>query len=249
MTRSPIHSVTSLLAGLFAMIAIIDYQMGNLRSVQKALERVGHSAIITSDAAEITRAEKVILPGVGAFEDAIAELRRRDLIGPIKDVIAADKPFLGICLGLQLLFDVSYENGTHEGLGVLPRRSGSLRRAAGTEGAAHGLERTVDPPQAAPAGRPDRWHVRLLRAFVLREAARSVGHRHRNRLRRTVLFDDLARQSICHAIPSGKEPGGWTANSAELRRACCGSGGQLNHGDTEARSKIKVGSRILDLGS
>jgi glutamine amidotransferase len=119
MPRSPIRSDTSLLAGLFAMIAIIDYQMGNLRSVQKALERIGHSAIITSDAAEITRAEKVILPGVGAFEDCIAEIRRRDLIGPIKDVIAADIPFLGICLGLQLLFDVSYENGTHEGLGVL----------------------------------------------------------------------------------------------------------------------------------
>jgi glutamine amidotransferase len=102
------------------MIAIIDYQMGNLRSVQKALERVGHPAVITSSAAEIAKADKVILPGVGAFEDAIAELRRRDLVQPIKDAIAADKPFLGICLGLQLLFDVSYENGTHEGLGVLP---------------------------------------------------------------------------------------------------------------------------------
>jgi glutamine amidotransferase len=102
------------------MIAIIDYQMGNLRSVQKALERVGHEAIITSDAAEVASAEKVILPGVGAFEDAIAELRRRDLVGPIKDAIAADKPFLGICLGLQMLFDVSYENGSHEGLGILP---------------------------------------------------------------------------------------------------------------------------------
>jgi glutamine amidotransferase len=102
------------------MIAIIDYQMGNLRSVQKALEKVGHPAVITSDAAAIAQADKVILPGVGAFEDCIAELRRRDLVGPIKDAIAADKPFLGICLGLQLLFDVSYENGTHEGLGVLP---------------------------------------------------------------------------------------------------------------------------------
>jgi len=102
------------------MIAIIDYQMGNLRSVQKALERVGHPAVITSSAAEIAKADKVILPGVGAFEDAIAELRRRDLVEPIKDAIAADKPFLGICLGLQLLFDVSYENGKHEGLGVLP---------------------------------------------------------------------------------------------------------------------------------
>jgi imidazole glycerol-phosphate synthase subunit HisH len=102
------------------MIAIIDYQMGNLRSVQKALEKVGSPAVITSSAADIAKADKVILPGVGAFEDAIAELRRRDLVGPIKDAIAADKPFLGICLGLQLLFDVSYENGTHEGLGVLP---------------------------------------------------------------------------------------------------------------------------------
>ncbi len=102
------------------MIAIIDYQMGNLRSVQKALERVGQQATITSDAREIARADKVILPGVGAFEDAIAELRRRDLVGSIKDVVAANKPFLGICLGLQLLFDVGYENGTHEGLGILP---------------------------------------------------------------------------------------------------------------------------------
>lgn len=102
------------------MIAIIDYQMGNLRSVQKALEKVGAQAEITSSAADIAKADKVILPGVGAFEDAIAELRRRDLVGPIKDAIAADKPFLGICLGLQLLFDVGYENGTHEGLGVIP---------------------------------------------------------------------------------------------------------------------------------
>jgi glutamine amidotransferase len=103
-----------------ATIAIIDYQMGNLRSVQKALERVGHPALVTSDPAEVERAEKVVLPGVGAFEDAIAELRRRELVEPIKNAIAAGKPFLGICLGLQLLFDVSYEGGQHEGLGVLP---------------------------------------------------------------------------------------------------------------------------------
>src|SRR5262249_6072509 len=102
------------------LISIIDYQMGNLRSVQKALERVGHPATITSNPADIAAADKVILPGVGAFEDAIAELRRRDLVGPIKAAIAATKPFLGICLGLQLLFDVGYENGTQEGLAILP---------------------------------------------------------------------------------------------------------------------------------
>jgi len=101
------------------MLAIIDYQMGNLRSVQKGFEKVGHEAHITSDPVEVGRATKIVLPGVGAFEDAIAELRKRDLIKPIIDSIAAGKPFLGICLGLQMLFEVGYENGTHEGLGVL----------------------------------------------------------------------------------------------------------------------------------
>lgn len=100
-------------------IAIIDYQMGNLRSVQKGFEKVGHAAAITSDPAELARAEKIVLPGVGAFGDAIAELRRRELVEPIKAAIEAGKPFLGICLGLQLLFDVGYENGEFEGLGVL----------------------------------------------------------------------------------------------------------------------------------
>lgn len=101
-------------------IAIIDYQMGNLRSVQKGFEKVGHSAIITSDPRELAQAERIVLPGVGAFGDAMAELRRRELVAPIREAIAAGKPFLGICLGLQLLFDVGYEGGEHEGLGVLP---------------------------------------------------------------------------------------------------------------------------------
>src|SRR5687767_12993653 len=100
-------------------IAIIDYQMGNLRSVQKGFERVGHSAMITSDPAELAAADKVVLPGVGAFGDAIQELRRRELVEPIRAAIDSGKPFLGICLGLQLLFDVSYEGGQFEGLGVL----------------------------------------------------------------------------------------------------------------------------------
>lgn len=101
------------------MIAIIDYQMGNLRSVQKALENVGHQAVITSDHRELAAADKLVLPGVGAFEDAMTELRRRELVEPIREAIEQGKPFLGICLGLQLLFDVGYEGGRFDGLGIL----------------------------------------------------------------------------------------------------------------------------------
>jgi len=101
------------------MIAIVDYEMGNLRSVQKGFERVGHAATITGDPAALAGAEKIVLPGVGAFRDAIAALRERKLVEPIRQAIAAGKPFLGICLGLQLLFDKSYEDGEFEGLGVV----------------------------------------------------------------------------------------------------------------------------------
>ena len=102
------------------MIAIIDYEMGNLRSVQKGFERVGHQAVITSDPAVLADAQKVVLPGVGAFRDAIGALRERGLVEPIRAAIGAGKPFLGICLGLQLLFDKSFEDGQYEGLGVVP---------------------------------------------------------------------------------------------------------------------------------
>jgi glutamine amidotransferase len=104
------------------MIAIIDYGMGNLRSVQKALEAVGHEASVTSDPDQIRRAAKVILPGVGAFADAIAELRRTGLGEAFVEAVRAGKPCLGVCLGLQLLFDVSEEDGEHRGLGLIPGR-------------------------------------------------------------------------------------------------------------------------------
>ena len=101
-------------------IAIIDYQMGNLRSVQKGFEKVGHAASITSDPVELAAADKIVLPGVGAFGDAMAELNRRKLVEPIRTAVASGKPFLGICLGLQLLFDTGYEGGEYAGLGILP---------------------------------------------------------------------------------------------------------------------------------
>ncbi|HEX4073720.1 MAG TPA: imidazole glycerol phosphate synthase subunit HisH [Planctomycetaceae bacterium] len=102
------------------MIKIVDYGMGNLRSVQKAFEKLGSEAVICARPTELAGAEKLILPGVGAFRDAIHELRRTGLDTPVREHIASGRPFLGICLGLQLLFDVSYEDGQWEGLGVLP---------------------------------------------------------------------------------------------------------------------------------
>lgn len=102
------------------MIHIVDYGMGNLRSVQKAFESLGVEATISSNASELAAAEKLVLPGVGAFRDAIAELNRQDLSGPIRDHVASGRPFLGICLGLQLLFDVSFEDGEWAGLGIVP---------------------------------------------------------------------------------------------------------------------------------
>ena len=100
-------------------IAIVDYGMANLRSVQKAFEHVGSRADIISHPEEIDRAEKIVLPGVGAFQDAVATLRDQHLAGPILRHIERGRPFLGICLGLQMLFDVGYEDGEHQGLGVL----------------------------------------------------------------------------------------------------------------------------------
>jgi glutamine amidotransferase len=104
------------------MIAIIDYGMGNLRSVQKALEAVGHAAEVTCDPDRVRRADHVILPGVGAFADAIAELRRTGLGHAFVEAVRAGTPCLGICLGLQLLFEVSEEDGVHEGLSLIPGR-------------------------------------------------------------------------------------------------------------------------------
>ena len=101
------------------MIRIVDYGMGNLRSVQKAFQKLGIAAEIVTNPEQVESAEKLVLPGVGAFRDAIHELKRLNLVEPIRDFIRRDNPFLGICLGLQLLFDVSFEDGEWNGLGVL----------------------------------------------------------------------------------------------------------------------------------
>src|SRR4249919_3329970 len=113
------------------MIAIIDYGMGNLRSVSKAFEAVGHQAVVTRDPRVIEDASHVVLPGVGAFGECMANVERYGLAEPIRAAVQSGKPFLGICLGLQLLFEESEEFGTHKGLGII---LGNVRRFAADSG-------------------------------------------------------------------------------------------------------------------
>jgi len=101
------------------MIAIVDYEMGNLRSVQKGFEKVGAEAVITRDKSVIESASALVLPGVGAFTVCMENLEKHDLINPIKSFVGSGKPFLGICLGLQLLFEDSEEFGNCKGLGLI----------------------------------------------------------------------------------------------------------------------------------
>jgi glutamine amidotransferase len=113
------------------MIVIVDYGMGNLRSVQKGFEKVGARAIVSRDQEEISQADKLVLPGVGAFPECMKNLTQLDLVEPILDVIGRGRPFLGICLGLQLLFDESEEFGMHSGLKVVPGSVRAFDRAMG----------------------------------------------------------------------------------------------------------------------
>ena len=112
-------------------IAIVDYGMANLRSVQKAFERVGHTPTITGDPNRVREAAKIVLPGVGAFRDAIIRLRDTHLAAAITDHIQAGRPFLGICLGMQMLFTRDHEDGLHDGLDLF---AGDVVRFPATPG-------------------------------------------------------------------------------------------------------------------
>jgi len=154
------------------VIAIIDYGMGNLRSVQKAFERVGHRAVVTRDPAEIDTATRVVLPGVGAFGDCMDNLTRYGLVEPIRQAISDGKPFLGICLGLQLLFTESEEFGTHKGLNIL---QGKIRRFPSFSGTSSNLKvphmgwNTISICQPAPLleGIASGSHVYFVHSFYV----------------------------------------------------------------------------------
>jgi glutamine amidotransferase len=103
-------------------VVIVDYGAGNLRSVARAVDHAGEEPLVTAEARAIERAEALIVPGVGAAEDTMTNLRAGGLDGPVVDYIESGRPFLGVCMGMQALFDVSEEGGRHECLGVLPGR-------------------------------------------------------------------------------------------------------------------------------
>lgn len=113
------------------MIAVVDYGMGNVRSVLNALEAVGAPAALAATASAIDEADRIVLPGVGAFSEAMERLRERKLIAPLqRNVVERGKPFLGVCLGMQLIADVSFEHGEHRGLGWV---TGEVRRIEPSE--------------------------------------------------------------------------------------------------------------------
>jgi imidazole glycerol-phosphate synthase subunit HisH len=115
----------------FMSTVILDYGIGNLRSVQRALAKAGAEVLITSDPQRVAEAERVVLPGVGAFGDCMAKFRAAGFEEAVRNHISKDKPFLGICVGMQMLFTTSYENGTHAGLGIFP---GEVVRFSNTPG-------------------------------------------------------------------------------------------------------------------
>lgn len=131
------------------MIAIVDYGMGNLRSVQKALERAGAQAIVTREPGDIEAASGVVLPGVGAFSACMHNLEKYGLVEPIRDTVSRRKPFLGICLGFQLLFSESEEFGPQRGLDLFPGKVVGFRPSPDRKVPHMGwnrLEKKIDSP-------------------------------------------------------------------------------------------------------
>ncbi|MEX0703230.1 MAG: imidazole glycerol phosphate synthase subunit HisH [Planctomycetales bacterium] len=178
-----------------AGIHIIDYGMGNLRSVQKAFAKLGFEADIVTRPEEIAGCGKLVLPGVGAFRDAIAELRKQDLVEPVLEHVNSGRPFLGICLGLQMLFDTSHEDGEWPGLGILPGEVVRFDEAPGLKIPHMGWNR-VEIAKQTPllAGIPDGAHFYFVHSYYVapRDASVVAGWcAHGNRFAAIVARDHL----------------------------------------------------------
>ena len=157
------------------MIAIIDYDAGNLKSVEKALQHLGRDCKITRSAKEILEADKVILPGVGAFADAMEKLQKYDLIDVIHQVVDKKTPFLGICLGLQLMFESSEESPGVEGLGLLPGKILKIPETPGMKVPHMGWNSLkIDPNSRLFKGIPDGNYVYFVHSYYLKAGSEDI---------------------------------------------------------------------------
>jgi glutamine amidotransferase len=147
------------------MIAVVDYGVGNLHSVTKALQRAGADARVTTDAKEVGRARGVVFPGVGAFKDSMDALHRADLGRAVIAAVASGKPFLGICVGLQMLFEESEEFGVSRGLGVLKGRVVRFRGVPKVPHLGWNQIRIRKPGNPLLAGVPDGSHVYFVHSY------------------------------------------------------------------------------------
>ena len=157
------------------MIAVIDYDAGNLKSVEKALIFLGETPVITRDREELLAADKVILPGVGAFGDAMDRLHQYGLVDVIKEVVKKGTPFLGICLGLQLMFESSEESPGVEGLGLLPGKILKIPETPGMKVPHMGWNSLkIDPNSRLFKGIPDGNYVYFVHSYYLQAEDPSI---------------------------------------------------------------------------
>lgn len=157
------------------MIAVIDYDAGNLKSVEKALAYLGETPVITRDREELLAADKVILPGVGAFGDAMDRLRQYGLVDVIKEIVKKGTPFLGICLGLQLMFESSEESPGVEGLGLLPGKILKIPEAPGMKVPHMGWNSLkVRPDSRLFQDIPDGSYVYFVHSYYLKAGSEDI---------------------------------------------------------------------------
>ncbi|MFB6274044.1 MAG: imidazole glycerol phosphate synthase subunit HisH [Salinibacter sp.] len=153
------------------MVTVIDYGIGNLRSIEKAFETVGAPVNRTDDPEDVATADRLVLPGVGAFRACIDEIRQRDLEAPILTAIDRGTPFLGVCVGMQLLFETGHEKGEHEGLGVLPGYVAHFRDTKAEMpkdlSVPHMGWNTIEPTRESPllSGLGDTSHVYFVHSY------------------------------------------------------------------------------------
>ena len=197
-------------------IVIIDYGMGNLRNVQKGFEWVGFEAKVTRSKKEIGGASAIVLPGVGAFKDCMENLERYGLIEPLLQSIGKGKPYLGICLGFQILFSESEEFGFQKGLDVIKGKV--VKFVPNPEHKVpHMGWNTVEMEREAPDASRDRERRLLLFCpLILCHSGRDPVDIHLYHLWGTFRFEYLEREYLCHAIPPGEESEKRTKDIREL---------------------------------